>query len=86
MKTTIEIDLNDPDQKAKLELFLKLDNISSFFWDLEQNIFRPARKHGYPESLVLNELIKNEAVVEAIGILEQLYYNYKKEHGLDFEL
>jgi hypothetical protein len=81
MKAILEFDLNEPDDDRHHKMCVDARDMSVFLWDVEQQVFRPARKHGYEASTIgkrLNELLDtNGGVVEAIGLLEDLYFNLK---------
>jgi len=83
MKVTLHFDLDEPGDKELYSQHNKTEQVFLLLWDIEQEIFRPARKHGYPstkEGKRLNELLEtNDAAEEVISLLEQMYFNYKKE-------
>lgn len=83
MKVTMHFDLDEPGDKELYAQHNKTEQVFMLLWDIEQEIFRPARKHGYPASAEgkrLNELLEtNGAADEVISLLEQMYFNYKKE-------
>ena len=82
MKAILEFDLNDPDDRRQHRMAVEASDMSIFMWEVEQQIFRPARKHGYPASAAgnrLNELLEtNGATYEIIGLLEDMYFNLKE--------
>jgi hypothetical protein len=53
----------------------KLEQLIEF---VEQEIFRPARKHGYPDPQ-LQALLESPQAAELISLLESKYYEAKKE-------
>jgi len=77
VKAKLEFDL--PEEQSEFMLAANAGKYASVLWDVEQQVFRPARKHGYsgPHSMELNKLCENEDVAEAIHLLEQLYYEIK---------
>jgi len=88
MKATLEFDLDCPEDRLQHKKAVDAADLSIFLWDLEQDLFRPARKHGYPDSVIgrrLNELLEQDgAVSEAISLLESLYFE-KKKGRFDYE-
>lgn len=80
MKGKLEFDL--PEEREEFELAVNAGKYSSLLWEIEQQVFRPARKHGYSgaSSQELNKLCENEDVCEAIHLLEKLYYELKNEY------
>ncbi len=79
MKATMEFKL--PEEQEEYDLMNKAMEMSFLLHDIEQDIFRPHRKHGYAHQR-LAELCHNDDVTEAIGLLEELYYNAKGARGL----
>jgi hypothetical protein len=88
MKATLEFDLDCPEDRLQHKKAVDAADLSIFLWDLEQDLFRTARKHGYPDSVIgrrLNELLEQDgAVSEAISLLEYLYFE-KKAGRFDYE-
>jgi hypothetical protein len=79
MKAIMEFTL--PEEQEEYELMNKAMEMSFLMHDIEQDIFRPHRKHGYAHSR-LAELCHSDEVNEAIGILEEMYYLAKNGRGL----
>jgi hypothetical protein len=53
-------------------------------WEIGQQIFRPARKHGYNDRK-LNEYLEKDEVFEAIGRLEEMFYDIIEQYDVDIE-
>lgn len=57
-------------------------------WDIQQEIFRPAKKHGYPDPK-LHKLIEEapegqgDNICEAISILEDKFHEILNEYKID---
>lgn len=80
MKAILEFDLNEPQDVAHHKMCVDSPDMVKFLWDVEQDILRPHRKHGYGGVIGqrLNHLLETNAeVTEAIGLLEDLYYEIK---------
>lgn len=85
MKAILEFDLTE--EREEFEQAANAYKYSSLLWEIEQEVFRPARKHGYSGEYAqeLNALLNHEnevvaqAVADAIHFLEQRYYNFKKD-------
>ena len=77
MKATLEYNL--PEDMEEYELAMNGGAAHSALVDIAQQVFRPARKHGYsyPELKALAE--GNEAL---IAKLEELFYTIVEERGL----
>jgi hypothetical protein len=86
MKAILEFDLTNPEDREQHTRIFQGQLALDFLFDVEQEVFRPARKHGYPDSPIgrrLNQLIEsNPEAGEIIGLLEDLYYRTKEESGL----
>lgn len=77
MKAILEFNL--PEDREDFEIYRKAIDMSITLDDLGNEVFRPARKHGYGglHAQRLNELIEDEKVAEAISLLEELFYEVK---------
>lgn len=57
-------------------------------WDIQQELFRPARKHGYSQPK-LNALLESgegrDGILEAIGILEDMFRDILNEHDINID-
>lgn len=84
-KAILEFDLSDHHEKQ--EHRRAVNNLDAYLslWDIAQEIFRPHRKHGYPNSELQKLLDSNEAVGEAIGILETQFYEILKHYGVNLD-
>lgn len=49
MKGTLTFNLTDNDERDQFELAAKAQDLHLALWDIRQQIFRPARKHGYED-------------------------------------
>jgi len=80
MKATITFNL--PEDNEEYKLHMKAGAMHSALWEISQEIFRPARKHGYndPE---LNKLIEDDKVTEAISLLEKKMYDILRENDIE---
>lgn len=65
--------------RENLEIFDKALDMAAAFDEIEQRVFRPARKHGYSD-IRLRDL--SERDLEVISIIEDLYFDIKRERGL----
>jgi hypothetical protein len=88
MKAILEFKL--PEDEMEYNRAVKATDAFLALWAVAQDIFRPARKHGYPNNPRLNELLDSEkdskvakAVSEAIGLLETQFYIIVNDHGVN---
>lgn len=47
MKATLTFNL--PEEKEEFDLATNANRYASSLWEVSQEVFRPARKHGYPQ-------------------------------------
>lgn len=68
------LEFNLPEETEDFELATKAGAMAIALWDIRQEIFRPARKHGYPQSDIQELLDKlGEDGVELVSKLEHLF-------------
>jgi hypothetical protein len=51
------LEFNLPEEESELHLAISAGNLQSAIWDVSQEVFRPARKHGY-NSLEIQGLVE----------------------------
>ena len=78
MKLTITFDL--PEEKEEYDACIKGMDMSIALFDIANDIFRPARKHGYSDQRLQN---LSERETEIIGILEEQFYEILRDHKID---
>ena len=71
-----------PEEKEEFELAQSAGALRAAVDEIHTNVFRPARKNGYRDHDELNELCKNQDVLKAIALLEELYFKTLKENGV----
>lgn len=79
MKTYLSFNDNSQDDRQKLKEMLQASNMRRALWEIGEEVFRPARKHGYVDNSELNNLLEKDGVVEAIGLLEKRFYEILRE-------
>lgn len=85
MKASLHFNL--PEDREEFNNAAKAGEMKSLLYDISQEIFRPARKHGYSDIRMqqfLGEdgMLKTE-IVEAIGVLEEMFYDLAKEYEIN---
>ncbi len=65
--------------REELGIFEKAVDMAAAFDIIEQEVFRPARKHGYSDPR-LRDLSDRD--IEVISILEDIYFDIKRDKGL----
>ena len=86
MKVYLSFNDNSEEDKMKLKDMMQATKMSCALHDVGQEIFRPARKHGYNDSNI-NELIEKigEDATELISLLEDKFYTILRERGVELE-
>jgi hypothetical protein len=74
-----------PEENSEFEMACNAGKMHSALWEIAQEVFRPHRKHGYsnPE---LNKLCEeNDQVLEAISILETMFYRILEDNQVNLD-
>lgn len=78
-KVTLQFNL--PEETEEFQAAAKAGRMEAALLDIGNDVFRPARKHGYFNKQLQELIEKNPDSQEIIGILEDMYYeileNYK---------
>ena len=81
MKATLVFDI--PEEQEEFNLAVKAGNLSLTLWDVRQEVFRPARKHGYSDPELAALISKHPEAAEIVGKLEDLFNAILSRNGLD---
>ncbi len=84
LKITIEAD-SDHELEEKLRRSLNADKYLAALNEIAQDIFRPARKHGYPDQKIQELLNSSEKCEEIISLLEDKFHEIIQEHGFGLD-
>jgi len=79
-KVTIEFNL--PEEQEDLNLALKANDLACAIFEIRNQVFRPARKHGYGHEAIDAFIQKNPDAVDLIYMLEQLFTQVLDEHNV----
>lgn len=73
-----------PEDRVEFDTAVKSLDLSSALTRIAQEVFRPARKHGYPEEYT-NKLLKKagEPGHELLEDLERRFWDILREEGVD---
>jgi hypothetical protein len=82
---TVMIKFALPEEDAEMKLALRASEYQQALYRVTQEIFRPARKHGYDNAKLQALMNDNPASYEIIGMLEDLFFEIIKEEGVDLE-
>lgn len=50
----VTLKFNLPEEREECDNAMQAGKYSGFLWDVENEVFRPARKHGYPDTAINN--------------------------------
>jgi hypothetical protein len=83
----ITIETTDGDDEAKLRRMFNADNAYRALSEIREEVFRPHRKHGYPDSGVQELLNKADEAdgtgSKLISALEDRFFEILRECGVD---
>lgn len=79
MKATLVYTL--PEEQEEYKTAMKGGDYKLAVWDIRQELFRPYRKHGYPNETLQKLLDANPCISEFMGELEKQLYTILEEHG-----
>ena len=74
-----------PEEYAEMKLALRASEYQQALYKVSQEIFRPARKHGYDNTKLQTLMNDNPASFEIVGMLEDMFYEIVKEEGIDLD-
>jgi hypothetical protein len=80
MKATLSFNL--PEDTEDFELASKARDLHCALWDIAQEVFRPARKHGYSNETLYKLVEDNENSEEIISMLEKMFYEILDKHNI----
>jgi len=93
-KGILEFDLEEPDARDAFKRAVLADDAYMVLHEISDEIFRPARKHGYPDRRIQNyindldqKLRDNEQnpILEVLSLLEENFRDILTEHGIVLE-
>jgi hypothetical protein len=73
---------NLPEEQEEFDTVSKAGDFKSALWDVAQEVFRPARKHGYSDTKIQKELEDKDAF-ELVGLLEAKFYEILSQHNIE---
>jgi hypothetical protein len=93
MKGILQFDLDCVNDKLAHTRAVNATSAYLALWDVGQEVFRPARKHGYLDLPELNALLRpndedtetSKAVREAISMLEKRFYEILEHRGINLD-
>jgi len=79
----------DRADRADNKMFLRAitaDDVYAALYEISQNVFRPARKHGYNDHVITALLAKSpDEASELIGELERLFFTILADNNVHLE-
>lgn len=83
-KVTIEYQVENKDDEQAIKRAVSVDSVYCALWDIGQEVFRPARKHGYSDPLIA-ALFDEEKHGDLVGALEKKFYEILSGHEISVE-
>jgi hypothetical protein len=84
IKATLEFDLDDPHAHKKFEAISSVNRVYNVIHRIRQEIFRPARKHGYND-YAINTLIENSGGHDTLEVTKETKFVSTEELNNDNE-
>jgi hypothetical protein len=88
VKAILKFDL--PEEQEEYNRAIKGSDAYSVLWDIAQEIFRPHRKHGYPNQELENLIQRSEELEDGellgnriISILEDMFYEMINDRNIE---
>lgn len=76
----------DQHGEAHLRRVLGANAAYAALWDIGQEVFRPAREHGYSDQEIQGQLDKaGDAGLKLVSLLEKKFYEILEEHRVSME-
>lgn len=85
MKALIKFNLDDPMDAMAHRRAISATNAYLVLLAVREELFRPARKHGYLDDQELNKLIESEEVTTAIGRLESKFFDIMERYSVSLD-
>lgn len=82
MKGKLEFTL--PEEQEEFNLAVSAGRMHTCLWEISQEVFRPARKHGYPDEKIQTLLTElGEKGEELVGLLEAKFCGILNDNGVE---
>jgi len=92
----LEYNLEEPHSKKAFRRASSADDAYIALHQIANEVFRPARKHGYADEEIAEMISKSgtfkdkngwdvNTSTEVIGLLEQMFYKILEEHQVDLD-
>ena len=77
MKVTLEFNL--PEEQEEFDRTQQAGKMHAAFWDIGNDLFRPARKHGYSESHIQGLIERLDLTIERLKAHDELSEDWPKD-------
>lgn len=77
MKVTLEFDL--PEEQEELAIKQNVYKMHAAFWDIGNDLFRPARKHGYSDTRLQSLIEKLDLTIERLKAHDELSEDWPRD-------
>lgn len=84
MKASLHFNL--PEDQEEFNAAVSAGSMKILLWEISQEIFRPARKHGYADYRMKKFVDENgelkDEIAEVIGVLEEMFYERVRDNNV----
>lgn len=81
----LKFKIENSDDEAEVVQALRAEKAFNCLWQISQEIFRPARKHGYSDPKI-QAALEGSNGAHLVGLLEDRFYEILREHDLNVYL
>ena len=85
MKVFLKFDDDNADDRESLKEMMQASRMSLALWMIANDVFRPARKHGYSDTELSQLIEANPVISHAISILEQKFFEILEEQSIKLD-
>lgn len=78
----LKFKIENSDDEAEAVRALRAEKVFNCLWQISQEIFRPARKHGYSDPQI-QAALEGSNGAHLVGLLEDRFYEILREHDID---
>lgn len=86
-KVTIEMSMDEMHEERDVEIMIRANDLLMALHEVDQRLFRPAFKHGYPdiEEKLYTDLPKDRNDNDILDLLRKKYWEILEEYGINLD-
>jgi len=86
MRAILKFDLSDPDDLEEFALVNKARKMQVALYEIAEEVFRPARKHGYPNAKPFMHIDDwSEETQKVVSELSDMFYAVLEQNNITLE-